>query len=564
MQSYERMKMSQKRIILGACLMLSITFLIYIPAIKGGFIWDDDGFITENPLIKAKDGLYRFWCTTEAADYFPLTSTMLWMEWRMWGLNAFGYHVVNVFLHALSCLLIWLVLIRLKVPGAWLAGLIFAVHPVNVESVAWITERKNVLAMVFYLLSILLYLRYEKDEPHWVYGLSLFSFLLGLLSKTSVIMQPFVLLGCAWWQRGRIVRRDILHVIPFFVLSGILGVVTVWFQYHQAIGSTIVRDDSFLSRLAGAGWAIWFYIYKAVFPYKLSFVYPRWEIDDTSVVSLVPVLLLIGLLTLFWWYRKIWGRPFLSGIGYFVVTLFPVLGFFNIYFMKYSLVADHWQYTSIIGIIALVVGLGNYLYGRWKEGFRRVAVLGVVVVICILSLHTWRQAHVYKDEETLWRDTIAKNPKCWMAYDLLGLALCKQGRLKEGISLYKEALKIKPDYALAHNNLANALYDIGYTKEAISHFSEALRIEPNLVTAHYNLGTALVEQGRISDAINHYLEAVRILPNYAAAHNNLGIALAYQGRIDEAIVHFREALRVNPNDVTVRRNLEYALKKKGK
>lgn len=350
--------MSLKRPLYGIILITFATLIIYIPAIRGGFIWDDDAFVTENPLIHSHDGLYRFWCTTEAPDYFPLTSTTLWLEWRLWGNNAAGYHVVNVLLHILNALLIWLALKRLKIPGAWLAAFIFAVHPVNVESVAWITERKNLLPMFFYLCSILLYLKFEENQTKWVYGLSLGAFLLALLSKPSVVMLPLVLLGCVWWQRRRIALNDLFRAIPFFLLSLIMGLVTLWFQYHNAIGSTIVRDDSFLSRLAGAGWAVWFYIYKTVFPFNLSFVYPRWEITDSSLVSFVPILLLLSLLIILFRYRNSWGSPFLFGLGYFVVTLFPVLGFFNIYFMKYSLVADHWQYTSIIGIIALLVGIG--------------------------------------------------------------------------------------------------------------------------------------------------------------------------------------------------------------
>ena len=559
MQSGRQGETLFKRFVFGACLIILVTFLIYTPAIQGGFVWDDDTFLTENPLIKAKDGLYRFWCTTEAPDYFPLTSTMLWLEWRVWGFEATGYHVVNVFLHALSCLLIWLVLRRLKVPGAWLAGLLFAVHPVNVESVAWITERKNVLPMVFYVLSILLYLRYEKDGRYSTYGLSLFCFLLALLSKTSVVMQPFILLACAWWQRDRVVRKDILRVIPFFVLSGILGVVTVWFQYHKAIGLAIVRDDSLLSRLAGAGWAIWFYLYKAIFPYNLSFVYPRWEIDDTSVVSFLPLLTLMALLTLFWWYRRAWGRPFLFGMGYFVLTLFPVLGFFNIYFMKYSLVANHWQYTSIIGIIALLVGLGSYPYDNWNRVIRQVAIFCVVILVCILSLQSWRQAHIYKDMDTLWRDTISKNPRCWMAHNNLGPYLLDLGKYEEAVRHFREALWIKPDHASAHNNLGSALEKQEKYDEAIRHYSLALKLNPNDSKIHYNLGIVFARQGRTDAAIDHYSEALWITPDFADAHINLGNIFMRQGRLGPAIDHYSRALMLNPDDPETHYSLGTAL-----
>jgi tetratricopeptide (TPR) repeat protein len=564
MQSIDRVKISERKLILGIGVIVLVTALAYIPAMRGGFAWDDDSFLTNNPLIKAHDGLYRFWCSTEPPDYFPLTSTTLWLEWRLWGMNPLGYHVVNVLLHVLSSVLIWLVLKRLKVPGGWLAALIFAVHPVNVESVAWITQRKSTLPMVFYVLSILLYLKFERSERPWMYGLSLGSFLLALLSKTSGVMQPFVLLGCAWWQRGKIVRKDLARSIPFFAMSGVLGLVTVWFQYNRSIADEIVRTDSFLSRLAGAGWTVWFYLYKAIAPLKLSFVYPRWEIDDASIISFLPGLLLVGVLFLFFWHRKRWGKPFLFGLGYYVVTLFPVMGFFNIYYMRYSLVADHYQYQSIIGIIALLVGLGCFAYDGWQRAVRQWAVVGVVILVGLLALQTWKQGHIYKDLETLFHDTIAKNPGCWMAHYNLGHDMQRHGRFQEAISYYSEAMGIQPDNPDPHNNLGNVLLAQGRVDEAIAHYSEALRIKPDFAEAHYNLGNALSEQGRLPEAIDHYSEALRIEPDAAMVHNNLANALARQGRVSQAIAHYSEALRIKPDYAEAHYNLGVALKRKGR
>jgi len=486
---------SKRRVVLGITLIIILTGIIYIPAMRAGFIWDDDTFLTKNELISADNGLYRFWFTTEAPDYFPLTSTTLWFEWRLWGMNATGYHVVNVLLHILSSILLWRVLKRLKVPGAWLAGLIFAIHPVNVESVAWITERKNVLPMVFYALSILLYLKFESDGHRWLYGFSLIVFLLGLLSKTSVVMLPFVILGCAWWQRGRIIGRDIVRTIPFFVMSIVLGLVTVWFQYNLAETEYIVRTDSFFSRLSGAGWCIWFYLYKAIIPIRLTFVYPRWEIDAFSIISYMPGLLLVGLLVLFWWFRRSWARPLLFALGYYIVTLLPVIGFLNIYFMKYSLVADHWQYTSIIGPIALLVGIGSKAYEHWHRRIKLLGISAAVVLVGLLSWQTWTQAHIYQDLHTLWKDTLAKNPDCWMAHDNLGVILGQQGNLEK----------------------------------AVYHLSEAVRLNPNNEKAHNNLGIALAMQGRYSEAIHHYREALRIKPRYRIARRNLDLLLHKMG-----------------------------------
>ncbi|MGI8966742.1 MAG: hypothetical protein ACR2H1_11740, partial [Limisphaerales bacterium] len=353
-------KVAGSSIFWGLILILALTLLAYSPMFQAGFIWDDDDMLTENPLIK--NGLGDIWFSTKFYDYFPLTLTSFWLEWRLWRMNPTGYHATNILLHGFTSIFFWRVLKYLKIPGAWFAGLVFALHPVNVESVAWITERKNTLAMFFYALSLLLYLKFENAK-HGIrnnkfYILSIITFLLALLSKTSVVMFPFVLLGCLWWRNGRIGRRDFLRVLPFFALSFVLALVTIWFQYNRAISTDIVHAASFAARLAGAGWATWFYLFKALVPIHLAFVYPRWEINGGALLSYLPALALLGWLFFLWAFRKSWGKPFLFGVGYFILTLFPVLGFFNIYFQKYSLVADHWQYTSIIGIIALVIGLG--------------------------------------------------------------------------------------------------------------------------------------------------------------------------------------------------------------
>ncbi len=339
----------------GVAAIILLTVVAYIPAMRGGFVFDDDPLIVHNPLLQASDGLHRFWFTTQATDYYPLTWSLLWEEWQLWGNSAAGYHVVNVLLHAVNAVLVWTTLRHLRIPGAWLAGLVFALHPVNVATVAWISEQKNTLSMLFFAVAILLYLRFDETSDWRWYGVSLTAFIMALFSKTAVVMLPVVLLGCVWWLRGRIQWKDLLRSLPFFALSLASGLTTIWVQHNRDLASHAVRAVSFPFRLAAAGWVPWFYLYKALLPFNLSVIYPQWNIDVSLWVSWLPGALIMGCLTLFWWKRMTWGRPLLFATGYFVATLFPVLGFFDQGFYQYSLVADHWQYCSIVAPIALVI-----------------------------------------------------------------------------------------------------------------------------------------------------------------------------------------------------------------
>lgn len=532
--------------ILPAVAILVITSATYLPILQCDFIWDDDTFLTNNKLIQAPDGLRRFWFTTEPPDYFPLVSSMLWVEWRLWGMNATGYHIVNVLLHIISSILLWQLLKKLAIPGAWLAAMIFAIHPVNVETVAWITERKNTLPMVFYLSSMLLYLIFEDQNRRGWYVLALIAFLFALLSKTSVVLMPVVLLGGAWWRRGVIRPRDLWRTAPFFLLAFILGLVTVWFQYHRAIGFDSVRTDDLLSRTVIAGWAVWFYLYKAIVPYPLSFIYPRWQADLSSVLHYVPGLALIICFGLFWRYRRGWGRPFLAALGYYVVMLLPVLGFLNIYFMRYSLVADHWQYFSIPGAIALCIGLAAVVVQRSRQLLVGPALVISALTVGILATLSWRQIHEYKDEDTLWVATLAKNPTASLAHYNLANSL-RHDRMDKAVAHYNEAIKHNPEYVDAYINLGNALGMQGKFDEAISCWRTALRFNPNVESAHDNMGVTLLAQNKADDAAVHLATALRLNPQNTATRFNLTTALVQQGKQPEAIKHLQEVVRMAPN-----------------
>ena len=541
-----------------------VTLLVYIPAMQAGFIWDDDAFLTRNPLIHASDGLYRFWFTTEAPDYFPLTSSMLWLEWRLWGPNPIGFHVVNVLLHATSSVLIWLILRELRAPGAWVAGALFAIHPVNVESVAWVTERKNTLPMVLFCLSTLLYVHHLRNGRWPAYAGALLAFLLALLSKTSVVMLPLILLGLTAWHRGTVRRKDVLSLLPFLALSLVLGLVTVWFQYHRAIGPEVVRADGFLSRLAVAGCAIWFYLYKALLPVGLCFVYPRWELNASSPISYLPAAAIIVLGLLLWRSRGTWGKPFLLGLGYYVVTLLPVLGFLNIYFMRYSYVADHWQYLPLAGVVALVAAGAGVAVLRLHGPKRHYARAAGVAVLSILGVMTFYQSRIYRDQYTLWQHTLERNPAAWMAHNNLGNLLREDGRTEDSLRHLRLALDLAPDDPDLHHNLAAAYLQAKDLENAERHARAALKLDPQHVKALNNLAMLLAEKGANSAASQMFEKALSIHPGASYVLNNYGLHLMKRGDYAGAQKRFEAAVSASPDYALGYANYGRLLRKMGR
>ncbi len=322
-------------------------FLVYQPAWRGGFIFDDDSHLLNNPVLKP-GGLLKTWVPGTYLNYWPLTFTAYRLQFDIWGLNPLGFHLVNIALHAISALLVWRILLQLNAPGAMFAAALFALHPVNVESVAWIAQLKNILSLLLALLSVLLYLLSEERGERWCMVLSIAVFLLSTLAKGMVLTLPVVLLACAWWQRGRIGRHDLLRVLPFLLIGALMTCLEVWGQHFVGGGETMVRSDSLLSRAAVAGCAVWFYLGKLIWPVKLIPVYPRWSIDPRDVLSYLPGVLLVVILALGWWQRRGWGRPVVMLMVCYVGLLLPALGFVNIAFMQYSLVADHYQYAAMI------------------------------------------------------------------------------------------------------------------------------------------------------------------------------------------------------------------------
>ena len=488
---------------LGPAAIIVLTLIAYIPAMRAGFIWDDDRYVTNNPLLTAPDGLRRIWFSLDSpSQYFPLVYTAFRFEYAFWGLDPAGYHAVNVFLHIANALLVWLLLRRLSVRGAWLAGAIFALHPIHVESVAWISERKNVLSTLFYLLSVLAWLKFvEKStaNPGRYYVASMASALLALTAKTTACTLPAALVLVLWLRNERIDRRRIVQILPFVGLGIALGLVSVWWeQYHQGTkGPEFAFTPT--DRILIASRAIWFYIGKLVWPARLAFNYPRWTIDPRDAVQYMWLAACVVAAFGIWHWRRIIGKGTLAALIFFVAALSPTLGFISLYTFRYTFVADHYQYIASIGLVGLIAAATTR---EWRQLTLRFVMRYVLpsVVLLILGGLTWRQAQAYQDPPTLWRDVIAKYPASWMAHNNLGTELLAEGDFEEAAEHYAQALRAKPDLPEAHYNLGRAYAAVGKQKEAIAAYEGALRFKPDLGPAHYSLAIALYHEGQYAQA----------------------------------------------------------------
>ena len=542
---------------------------VYLPALRGGMLWDDASHVTR-PDLRSLHGLWRIWFDLGATQqYYPLLDSAFWLEHFIWGDAVLGYHLANVALHALAACLVVRIARRLALPGAWLAGILFALHPICVESVAWISEQKSTLSGVFYLGALLVYMDFDETRRRSRYVAALALFVLALQSKTVTATLPGALLVILWWRHGRIEwKRDVQPLVPCLVLGGATGLFTAWVERTLVGAAGAEFSLTPIERLLLAGRAICFYAGKVIWPANFTFFYPRWKIDPTEWWQyLFPAAVLaVGLA--FWrlaFSRLGRNRGPLAGFLFFAGTLFPVLGFLNVYPFRYSYVADHFAYLASLGILVPAASLAAS--GAAKVWSRKPArVLVPAILAAGLGVLTWRQAATYRDEETLYRSTLARNPGAWLAHNNLGnLLLPLPGRRDEAMAHFQEALHLKPDFWEAHLSLGNALLETaGRLDDAIAQYETAVRLAPNSERAHTNLGNALLQAGRTGEAIAHLQTALRIDPANAEAHNDLGNALMQlPGGLSSAIAEYRAALRANPDFAEPHNNLGRALAQSG-
>jgi tetratricopeptide (TPR) repeat protein len=541
-----------------ACLLILMPLVAFIPAVRSGWIWDDDRYVTRNETLRDLDGLAKIWFSPGATpQYYPLVHTSFWIESRLWGLNPMAYHLVNVLLHACAALLLWRILSRLQVAGAWVAAAIFALHPVQVESVAWVTERKNVLSGVFYLAAALAYFSFSPvsgraaatppDRRRWkFYAAAVIFFVFALLSKTVTATLPAAILIVLWWKRERLGWRDVAPLAPLFAVGAGMGLVTAWLERYHVGAEGAEWSFSWIQRVLIAGRAVFFYAKKLFLPFDLTFIYPRWDVDPRAFLPYVYPVLAAGVVVSLWLLRRRIGKGALTGALFFVGTLFPVLGFLNVFPFRYSLVADHFQYLACIGLIVFVVEL---LAARLRVPPFRSPLFGTclaVGVLLFLGVLTFRQCRIYKDEKTLWLDTIRKNPEGWMAHNNLGLLLMSEGRTREALDHFDRAVRAAPGVFEPYDNRGSAYMVLGNYGPAIEDFDQSIRLNPAGAKAYCNRGAVYGEMGRMQEAISDYDRAVEVNPDYAPGYYNRGKAYLILKNYNAAIADNNLAIRLKP------------------
>ena len=580
---------------IGALFLLVL--IAYIPVFRAGIIWDDH-LVMENEHIRTLGGVWRIWTEAplspeEDVRYWPVFYSSFWVDHHIWGERAGGYHFDNVVLHGLNVTLLWRLLLSLKVPGAWLAAAVFAVHPIQVETVAWIIERKGLLASLFFLLAGLAFLRFERLRDKRFYIMALAFFTLSVLGKPVTVVFPVVVLLWLYWKGKSFTKRRLIHLVPFFLVALWNGL----FNMHLASKYDPVNFGySTMQRLVIAGRSTWFYLGKTLCPVNLMTIYPKWQLSPLRFWHFLFPIGVTVLILVLWAKRSQLGKAPLVAVLFFIIVLSPTSGLLEFSFMAHSFVADRYQYLASAGLIAFFVSAATVFSRRQNES-RKTFTIAMAGLLLLFFLMTWHRASDYRDMESLFADNVKKNPNAPTARDNLGLALLTKGRYREaeshlraslaiqpdlaearnnlGLTLayqgkdeeaieeYQRLLQKSPDYAIAHANLGNALARLARFDEAAQHFVKAIESDAECATAHYGLGVLSLQVKTPEEAIPHLSRTVEIDPRFSNAYNNLGVAYEMCGNLEQAIKNYRQALSVNPSNRDADRNLSNALNKQG-
>ncbi len=545
----------------GVAALFIVIWCAYAPAATSGFILDDDKLVTNNAFIARPDGIYHIWLTTHLIDYWPVTNTAFWLEWRIFLTClspenvAHGFHVVNIGLHCVEAGLLWLILSKLKIPGAYFAAFLFALHPANVESVAWISSQKNLWALLFAELAVLCYLKIELPERGslsnksfavW-YALTLVCFVAATFGKGSAVIVPGILALVVMWLRPP--RKSDLYLLsPFFVLAVPLAMVNVWFQTHGL--DVHFREAGVMERIAAAAGMVWFYAYKSVWPFDLSLIYPKWTVSWMSplwIVAIAGVPAVTAALTYLFIRGDRRGRPLFFIWAFFCVALIPNLGFSDVGYMKSTLVADRYLHFSLIAVAAGVAAGWATLRDRLPSRARMFAYAAPLVILSAFAYKANAQTTLYKDALTWYAAALEKNPDSWLAQNNYGYALLQAGQIDAAMERYKIAMRLAPDYQDAYNNMGSALLKHGKPAEAIPYLRKALALSPTFLGAKSNLGVALMQTHNREEGLRVYQEIIAESPDNPDYFNNLGGIYAMMGDDGKALEQFDRATALFPD-----------------
>ena len=528
------------------CLLVAAS---YFPALSGGLVWDDSAFQVWQ--VQNLSGIWQIWFVPGSLEheghYWPILYTTFWLEHKLWGFDPLGYHLVNLLLHSAVTLLLWRFLRRLAVPGAWVAVAIFAVHPLHVESVAWVIGRKDMLAALFYLGAALAYMRFVEDRRWQRYAIALALFTAGLLSKSMLVTLPAALLIWHWWKHGRVTANDVLRVLPLLLL-GLFVTVADWSFYKSR--EVISFDYSLLERALLAARALGFYVGKLAWPTELSVIYPRWEVGTGDWLAWGCALVAVVVAGLLWHYQRQVGRGPLAGLLFFAVILSPTLGFVDYGYMQFSFVADRYQYLAGIGVIAAVVGAVAHGLNRLADargaGVQVMAVVVLAAVVVVLGTLTWRQAGIYKDTFTFYSHIASHNPQAKAVHYNLGREYRRLGRLDEALAAFRIAEKKDPDNPSAFVGLGLTAEDMGRMEEAEAYYQKALQRKSRFPDALDQLGALRIKQQRYQEALELFQTLIKAQPGRIKAFIGKGISLVGLKRHEDALRSFDRALAVDP------------------
>ena len=560
--NYQR---ARELLIQGAVIVLAGLW-VYSPAYHGDWLWDDDVLITANRTVQSGTlaGLAKLWVNPEGIDYFPLSYSLMWLQWQLFGATPTGYHITTILLHIASGLLLWTLLAKMRIPGGWATAVIFTIHPACVESVAWVSETKNTLSLTLFLASCIFWVSQDATEAgpkrERLYFASLALFLLAMVAKTSIVAMPVLTLLYAWWKRGSVTMQDAVRAAPMFLISLVLGVITIQYQHGRAIGLEELPVGGIASRIAVAGMAILFYLATIVWPVQLLPIYPRWNVDPPRAWQFLPWLVIGGVA---WWLWKnrheAWARNTIFALGFFLLMIAPVLGFIDISYMRIGWVADHFLYLPMIGPLALIVaGVSTWLATR--EDRERAVFAGLAGgLMAFLACNAFFYAMAWASEDALWDHTLLYNNDAWQAHNRLGARKLARNDIEAAYYHFRNSSRLRPDLGETKNNLAIVLMKMGRTDEAIKTYEEAAAASPQILSIQFNLASAYLEAGRFAEARDLFAKLLTIQPDNPALLTKHAVALLGLGDKDQAVAELRQALQISPNLEDAKTALKAAL-----